>query len=70
MKKQLLFTLIAICMLFAVGTINASAQISSTCGTNLTWTLENDTLTISGQGDMDNWSFFQLPPGMILGKTS
>ena len=28
---------------------------SGTCGKNLTWTLENGTLTISGRGDMENY---------------
>ena len=29
---------------------------SGTCGKNLTWTLENGMLTISGTGEMTNWS--------------
>ena len=57
MKKKFLITLIAVCtMLFAFSMINASAESSGTCGTNLTWTLNGDTLTISGQGTMTNWS--------------
>ena len=57
MKKKILISLIAICtMLFAFGIINASAESSGTCGTNLTWTLNGDTLTISGQGTMTNWT--------------
>lgn len=32
-------------------------EVSGTCGTNLTWTLRNRTLTISGSGSMkDNWT--------------
>ena len=57
MKKKILISLIAICtMLFAFGMINASAETSGTCGTNLTWTLDGGTLTISGQGAMRNWT--------------
>ncbi len=34
---------------------NADTTASGTCGDNLTWTLENGTLTISGTGAMDDW---------------
>ena len=30
---------------------------SGTCGENLTWTLEDDTLTISGAGAMENYTW-------------
>ncbi len=33
------------------------ATASGDCGDNLTWTLENNVLTISGTGDMWNWSY-------------
>jgi len=35
--------------------LTISAQQSGTCGENLTWTLENGTLTISGTGEMENY---------------
>jgi len=36
---------------------------SGTCGTNLTWTLDDEgTLTISGTGAMTNWSWFSDKP--------
>ena len=50
MKK--LFTLF-LALIASVGI--ASAQ-SGTCGDNLTWTLSNGTLTISGTGAMDNFT--------------
>ena len=30
---------------------------SGTCGANLSWTLDNGTLTISGEGEMDNYNY-------------
>ncbi len=32
------------------------------CGDSLTWTLDNGTLTISGEGDMWDWSSYSDPP--------
>ena len=38
--------------------LKAKAATTGTCGENLTWTLDDEgTLTISGTGDMDNYSF-------------
>lgn len=31
-------------------------MLSGTCGENLTWTLDGDTLTISGAGDMEEFN--------------
>ncbi|MGN1098013.1 MAG: leucine-rich repeat domain-containing protein, partial [Clostridia bacterium] len=39
----------------------ASAETSGSCGENLTWTLEDGTLTISGTGAMDNYSSDKMP---------
>lgn len=33
-------------------------MLSGTCGENLTWTLDGDTLTISGAGDMEEYNTF------------
>ena len=42
--------------------IVASAAESGTCGENLTWTLDDEgTLTISGTGDMENYSSHSSP---------
>ena len=65
MKKKFSITLIAFCtLLFAFGVVNASAAtlVSGTCGANLTWTLEDGILTITGQGDMDNWFYDSNSP--------
>lgn len=57
MKKRLLISFVLIVLgILAFGTISASAE-SGTCGTNLTWNLDSEgTLTISGEGEMTNWS--------------
>lgn len=34
----------------------AESALSGSCGTNLTWSIENSTLTISGTGRMTNYS--------------
>ncbi|MCD8353641.1 MAG: leucine-rich repeat domain-containing protein, partial [Clostridiales bacterium] len=36
--------------------VSAQAASSGTCGANLTWTYSSGTLTISGTGDMTDWS--------------
>jgi hypothetical protein len=41
--------------------LTISAQQSGTCGENLTWTLENGTLTISGTGEMANYDWETTP---------
>ena len=55
--KQKLFTLF-LALLASVGI--ASAQ-SGTRGDNLTWTLSNDTLTISGTGAMADYTYNTMP---------
>ena len=71
MKKRflvLMMALVAVC-LFALTPQKAEAATivdSGTCGTNLTWTLDNEgTLTISGDGAMDvSWglNYDWVPP--------
>ena len=43
-------------LLALAASANLLAQTSGTCGTNLTWTYSSQTLTISGYGDMTNYS--------------
>ena len=45
----------------------AAASSSNRCGENLTWQYENHTLTISGTGDMTDWSAWEDAPWAILG---
>ena len=51
MKNKVKTLLIALAV--SLGTVFAA---SGTCGDNLTWDLTNGVLTISGSGDMTNWS--------------
>ncbi|MCR5664469.1 MAG: leucine-rich repeat protein [Oscillospiraceae bacterium] len=52
------------------GRIPADPEKSGACGPNAVWSFENETLTISGSGPMDNWStpwgalFFVDPYGV------
>lgn len=43
-----------------------AAQTSGTCGTNLTWTLQNGVLTISGTGAMNDYSIWDRAPWYSL----
>ena len=58
---MMLLTVLAVAMLFAANTptANAATEVASgDCGKNLTWTLDDTgTLTISGTGDMTDWSY-------------
>ena len=59
MKKYILKLALFICIvstLFVLVSITASAASNGKCGDNLTWTLSNGTLTISGSGAMNNYS--------------
>ena len=45
-------------------TINANAESTATsgqCGDNVYWSVQNDVLTISGTGDMEDYGFFSRP---------
>ena len=58
MRKRLLSLIIVLCLAFGmIPTVSASEIASGTCGENLTWVLTDDgTLTIKGEGRMDNYS--------------
>ena len=73
MKKKFLMVLLTVMAAFAVFTINASAATSGNCGTSsdpsaVTWTLDADTLTISGSGQMGNYSKATQPWAAYLGS--
>lgn len=55
----LVLTLVC-CMLPA--TVFAAEALSGTCGDDLTWTLDDGTLTISGTGPMENYSNDRFEP--------
>lgn len=60
MKKRLLSFFLAVCMILSLLPVSVIAEeaatTSGTCGENLTWTLEDGTLTISGTGAMSDYS--------------
>lgn len=55
----LLCTVLALLTLFALAG-GAVAEESGTCGKDLTWTLQNDTLTISGNGEMQDYEYIEV----------
>ena len=63
MKNKLLkVTIILSILLLTVIPLSVHAETNGTCGDNLTWTLDdNGTLTISGTGDMWNYTYDSRP---------
>ena len=67
MKKRILSLLLCVAMLLTLlpqTVLFASAATSGTCGTNLRWSYNSSTytLTITGSGEMTNWSiYFDVP---------
>ena len=63
--KRILSWMLVLCMVLSMvpATASAATVASGTCGENLTWVLDsNGTLTISGSGEMDDYtSIGQLP---------
>ena len=55
MKKRILSVVLVLSMMVSFMPIIASGATSGTCGDNLTWTLDNGTLTISGTGKMKDY---------------
>ena len=60
LRLPIVFILLLLCILCFCFTVSAA---SGTCGENLTWTLnDSGTLTISGTGDMYNYSSSSKAP--------
>lgn len=58
MKKRIVATLLAFCLVLGLlpGTARAATvPTSGTCGENLTWNLSWGTLTIAGTGSMEDY---------------
>ena len=49
-------------MFFIVFFISLSLSQTGTCGTDCTWNIENEILTITGNGEMDNFSHENMSP--------
>ncbi len=59
MKKRILSIVLVLCMLVSLVPAAALADgeaLSGSCGKNLTWKLTDGTLTVSGTGEMTNYS--------------
>ena len=62
--KFLFLTVFCVTVLFCVATVTVSADVitSGSCGTNVTYTLDDKgTLTISGTGVMNDYDYFSAP---------
>lgn len=61
MRNRILSFLLAMVMITIYAPVTVRAETNGTCGENLTWTLDdNGTLTISGEGDMEDYAWY--PP--------
>lgn len=61
--SQILFSLVLGCIFFTGMSFQTyAAEKSGSCGENLTWTLSENTLTISGSGDMTDYADGALAP--------
>lgn len=56
MKKRILLNILALCLMISALSPFASATEANTCGDGLTWEYDDGTLTIHGDGEMDNFS--------------
>lgn len=64
MTKRFFSLMLALCMVGSIiVTVHVSAETtnSGTCGENLTWMLDDGTLTISGSGDMYDYIYPDMP---------
>lgn len=65
MAKRILCLLLTMSIILSFApiiSVSAATTASGTCGDNLTWTLDdNGTLTISGTGDMRDWTYSSVP---------
>lgn len=63
MKKRFLGMLLAVLMVLTLlpAAAFADGELSGTCGDNVTWKLEGDTLTISGTGPMFDYKSYNGP---------
>ena len=61
--RRLILVLLVTAFAFSLCVPFVSADdVSGTCGNSLTWTLIGDTLTISGQGAMTNYTEKEMAP--------
>ena len=64
MKKRVLSILLVVCLIVSLLPVSAFADevdASGTCGENVTWTLKDGVLTISGTGAMEDYRWDTVP---------
>ena len=62
-STKLLALVLALCLLAGALPLSASAaEYSGSCGDNLTWAIEDGTLTISGEGEMNDFGGYSQVP--------
>ncbi|MBQ1377708.1 MAG: leucine-rich repeat domain-containing protein, partial [Lachnospiraceae bacterium] len=54
--KKVMIAMMAVIFIFGIRSVTVDAATSGKCGTNATWSYENGTLTISGTGEMRDYS--------------
>ncbi|MBQ4601431.1 MAG: leucine-rich repeat domain-containing protein [Clostridia bacterium] len=62
MKKLLSLILAVMMLLPLMSAFSLNAATSGSCGASLNWTLSGSTLTITGSGAMNNYSYFEKAP--------
>ena len=62
MKRKIISLLMVVMMLAAYIPASVYAETSGTCGDDVTWSLTDGTLTISGSGDMTDFDWSNTPP--------
>ena len=71
MKRRIIAMFLAVLMLLTMLPASAMAAESGTCGQNLTWKLDGSgTLTVSGTGEMDNYSAYSSTAPWYNGRSS
>lgn len=58
MNRSLLMIFLILTLTLLTSAVTAETAVSGECGENLTWTLESGVLTISGTGDMTDYTSF------------
>lgn len=60
--KKVISLILALTLMLSMAVTASAESGSGTCGDNLTWTLQNGVLTISGTGDMTDYDGNAVSP--------
>ncbi|MBQ6893637.1 MAG: leucine-rich repeat domain-containing protein, partial [Clostridia bacterium] len=67
--KKLLTIILPLLLMLSIAITASAASDSGSCGDNLNWTLDNGVLTISGTGDMTDYTGTNLAPWRSAGES-